>query len=61
MSGCLVGDEVRRLPAREHARENIRGIAEQADGNRTPLLRGLLEPGERILETVGACIEVAGA
>ena len=55
----LVGDDVDRGVAGQQGREDIRGVAEQADGQRLALVPGGDRAADGIVEVVGLLIEVA--
>ncbi len=61
MRAGLVGDDVGLDAAADQLRENLRGIAEQADRDRLLRPRGLRHDRERLVERCGLAIEIAGA
>ena len=58
--GGLVGDHVRPHAAPDELRKHIGGIAEQADRDRLAIAAGRLDDGERLVERIGAPVEIAG-
>ena len=59
MRGGLVGDDVDGGALGEHAREQLRRVAQQADGERPTGVAGLGGELERVLQAVGPHVEVA--
>lgn len=55
----LVGDDVDRRALGEHLRQQLGGVAEQADGERLALVTGLDGELERVLEAVRLHVQVA--
>ncbi len=55
----LVGDEVEVLAAPGELRNDLGGVAEQADRERSALGRGSAHTAERVVERVGRLVEVA--
>ena len=59
MGGGLVGDDVDRRLQLEQPRNQLGGVAEDADRERALLVTRRHRTGDRVLERVGLLVEVA--